>query len=235
MSYCVNCGVELEESQHACPLCGTEVVHPQKPFDRSAPRPFPERLDLFTPSDNRGFLALIISIVLALPAAICLACDVAYTQGAGWSVLVIGAMAALWVFIVPAMFIRRHAALILGVLDAGAVLGYLWVVERFAAGGNWLPSLAAPLVLLALLLFAADYLILRKAAATRLKKAAGSVATVPLFLIGLEACLDRYLDGRVSLQWSLFVSIPCVLLALLLVVVDRRQHLKAQMRKRLHM
>ena len=26
MSYCVNCGVELDASAHACPLCGTPVV-----------------------------------------------------------------------------------------------------------------------------------------------------------------------------------------------------------------
>ena len=28
MSYCVNCGVELEKSEKACPLCGIEVKNP---------------------------------------------------------------------------------------------------------------------------------------------------------------------------------------------------------------
>ena len=41
----------------------------------------------------------------------------------GWSMLVVGAAAMLWVFIVPPIFIRRHAVLLCGTLDNAAVLG----------------------------------------------------------------------------------------------------------------
>ena len=30
MSYCVNCGVRLAKSEHACPLCNTKVINPNK-------------------------------------------------------------------------------------------------------------------------------------------------------------------------------------------------------------
>ena len=133
MSYCVNCGVELADSERRCPLCHTEVHNPRQPYDRRIPKPFPNRLDLFEPEDNRGFAAAITTLLLALPAAICLACDVAYTRGAGWSMLVTGAMAMLWVFIVPPIFLRRHKVLFCGTLDTAAVLGYLWMVEHYAA------------------------------------------------------------------------------------------------------
>lgn len=235
MSYCVNCGVELDPSERACPLCGTEVVNPRRPYDKNAPKPFPARLDIFAPTDNRGFISLIVTLVLALPAAICLACDVAYTHGAGWSMLVVGAMAMLWVFIVPAMYVRRHAVLILGVLDIAALIGYLWIVERFAAKGEWLMGLAVPLVVLAAVVFVIDYFLIVKAVSARLKRAALAVATVPVFLLGLECCLDHYLSGGISLQWSIFVSIPCVIIALLFLVLNRRERFKREMRKRLHM
>ena len=29
MSYCVNCGVELDPSAKTCPLCGTPAWHPE--------------------------------------------------------------------------------------------------------------------------------------------------------------------------------------------------------------
>ena len=112
-------------------------AEPRQPFDRKAPQPFPARLDLFRPQSDRGFIAAILTLVLLLPAAICLACDVAYTSSAGWSMLVIGAVAMLWVFIVPALFIRRHPILFGLILDTAALLGYLFVVERFAARGLW--------------------------------------------------------------------------------------------------
>ena len=50
----------------------------------------------------------------------------------------------------------------------------------------------------------------------------------------IERAVDFYLDGQVDLFWSLLVSLPCLLLALLLLVLDRRRRFKAQMRKRLH-
>ena len=30
MSYCVNCGVKLKNSEKVCPLCNTEVINPKK-------------------------------------------------------------------------------------------------------------------------------------------------------------------------------------------------------------
>ena len=30
MSYCVNCGVELEKGAKKCPLCGTKVINPRE-------------------------------------------------------------------------------------------------------------------------------------------------------------------------------------------------------------
>lgn len=235
MSYCVNCGVELAPSERVCPLCGVEVCNPKQPYDRKYPKPFPAQIDLFAPQDNRTFTAAILTLVLALPAAICLACDVAYTDGAGWSMLVLGAMAMLWVFIVPSMFIRKHPVLLGGILDTGALLGYLWVVEHFAAKGVWFKQLAVPIVVLTDALFALDYWLIFKIIRGRFKQMATAVASVPLLLFGIEIIVDRYLTGTFSILWSYFVAIPCLILALLLLVLDRRQRFKNQMKKRLHM
>lgn len=114
------------------------------------------------------------------------------------------------------------------------VLGYLWLVERFAAPGEWYWRLAVPIVLLLFFLAAADTLLLRRVVKGRLRQTAAAVITVPLLLAGIEAAVDFYLDGQVDLFWSLLVSLPCLLLALLLLVLDRRRRFKAQMRKRLH-
>lgn len=234
MSYCVHCGVELAPSERACPLCHTEVCNPREPFDPKAPKPFPSRLDLFTPSDNRGFIAVIVTLVLALPAAVCLACDIAYTAGRGWSMLVVGAMAMLWVFIVPALYIRRHPVLFGVILDTGSVLAYLWIVQRFGAPGDWFERLTVPIVLLVDLLFLVNYVLLRWAVSGKFKQFAVVLATIPFFLVGVEISVSLYLKGHIRLVWSLIVSIPCLILALLMLVLNRRQRFKDEMRKRLH-
>ena len=39
MSYCVNCGVELESSLTECPLCNTPVINPKELFDQKKTSP----------------------------------------------------------------------------------------------------------------------------------------------------------------------------------------------------
>ena len=41
MSYCVNCGVELNPGARECPLCRTPVVNPSCPVDAAEPGFFP--------------------------------------------------------------------------------------------------------------------------------------------------------------------------------------------------
>ena len=41
MSYCVNCGVELDSSLKSCPLCHTPVLHPGELEKANAPSPYP--------------------------------------------------------------------------------------------------------------------------------------------------------------------------------------------------
>ena len=41
MSYCVNCGVELDSTASFCPLCRTPVVNPRQPVDTGSPPPSP--------------------------------------------------------------------------------------------------------------------------------------------------------------------------------------------------
>ena len=44
MSYCVNCGVELESSLVSCPLCNTPVINPNELPYVKKPSPYPEEM-----------------------------------------------------------------------------------------------------------------------------------------------------------------------------------------------
>ncbi|MCI8554161.1 MAG: hypothetical protein HFJ80_04360 [Clostridiales bacterium] len=235
MSYCVNCGVELAPAERVCPLCGVEVCNPRAPYDPAAPRPFPREVDRLEPVAGRAGLAPILTLLMALPAAICLACDLAYTQGTGWSVLAAGALGLLWIVTVPMVLLRRHRLLTGVALDSAGTLGYLWLVERYTTPGHWFIQLAVPLVLLLALLIVGDILLITRVITGRLRQMAAAVASSILLLVGTEAVVDSYLDGRVALFWSLLVSTPCLVLALLLLAFDRRKRFKEQMKKRLHM
>ena len=42
MSYCVNCGVELDKTAKECALCNTPVMNPREVIAQNAKTPFPE-------------------------------------------------------------------------------------------------------------------------------------------------------------------------------------------------
>ena len=64
MSYCVNCGVELDSSLDHCPLCNTPVINPNelKRIADAVP-PFPEQRGEVDTVKRRDF-TLLIGIIL---------------------------------------------------------------------------------------------------------------------------------------------------------------------------
>ena len=70
MSYCVNCGVELDATARACPLCHTPVQNPNRPVDAELPPPFPSRRKEVQPASKKELALPIIltggAIVTAL-------------------------------------------------------------------------------------------------------------------------------------------------------------------------
>ena len=43
MSYCVNCGVKLDDALNKCPLCNTPVINPKELKKKEAVSPFPTK------------------------------------------------------------------------------------------------------------------------------------------------------------------------------------------------
>ena len=117
MSYCVNCGVELHEAERKCPLCGTPVVNPNHPFDENAVPAYPKNVDYVTLQKERKTTALLISVILAVPASICLVCNYIISEAFTWSVYVLAALVLVWVLIVPPCIIKRSVVFWSLVLD----------------------------------------------------------------------------------------------------------------------
>ena len=66
MSYCVNCGVELDPTASTCPLCHTPVVNPRQPVDTELPPTFPASRAEVQPAPPRRRLALLLTAMLVV-------------------------------------------------------------------------------------------------------------------------------------------------------------------------
>lgn len=231
MSYCVNCGVELDADAPCCPLCQTPVIHPNRPPDPRATPNFPLERREVEPVDRRE-LALLFTTMVSCAGLCCALLNLmALWRGVPWSLFVVGACAMLWVWVVPPLLLRRAPSLLLLLLDLLAAGGYLVLIGRITNGGHWLTGLALPIWAgLSLVL-----LVLWQAGKHRsfLSRALLVLGGTVVLLLWLEWVIDRFLGGYHPM-WSLIAGAVGLTLMLPLAVIRLRPNLRRQVRRRFH-
>ena len=231
MSYCVNCGVELDETLRRCPLCGTEVINPNQ---RSAPdpaaRPFPSKVEQLERRAVRRFFTVMATLMLLIPPVVCLLCNVLSSGRITWSAYVLGATAMAYVYVlVPCAAEHPHPWLFL-LLDCGVTLLFLYAIAAHAHG-DWFLPLALPLTLSVAAAVAAVLLLFRRCRALFVRLS-GLLALSGLLCAAINLFISLYLERTPVLHWSLFVLAPFLILAAIALVVNRRVQFKEEVRRR---
>ena len=233
MSYCVNCGVELDSTAEACPLCHTPVYHPRQPIDRESPKPFPtERQEV--PLAAKWELAVLISAMLA-SAAVCCGILNIFLRAGLWSQYIIGAAAMLWIFLVPPLLRRGLSPVIQLLADVAAVSAYVGAIAWNLHGlGGWYLHIALPVILWLGAELLTVMLPLRRGRSI-LSTITIIIGAIGVFPVGVELFCDLYFRGVWQPGWSLVVLTIGVALMIPLIVVRRVPSLREEVRRRFHM
>lgn len=234
MSYCVNCGVKLDDTASFCPLCHTPVVNPNQSADAAAPKPFPTEPGEVAPV-SKWELALLISAMFASVAVCCAILNIFLPAERTWSLYVIGAAVMLWIWFVPPLLLRGMHLCFRLMLDVAAVGIYVFLISIDLDGLAWFMGLALPIILLggAVMLFLG--LMMRDRRRSILTSVTLIIGAVGVFLVGVEFFADHYLMGMWTPGWSLVVLTVCVALVIPLVIVRRVPSLREEVRRRFHM
>ena len=234
MSYCVHCGVELDTTAAACPLCHTPVADPRQPVDTVSPKPFPTERGEVAPVSRRE-LALLLSVMLASGSVCCTVLNVLLHAGRAWSLYVTGAALMLWFWLVPPLLRRGLPLPVRLILDGAAVAVYVLLIAVDLDGLGWYRALALPIILLgtACVLFLG--LVLGGGRRSILSTVTLLIGTAGVFLAGVELFVDRFRDGAWRPGWSVVVLAVCAALIIPLVVVRRVPSLREEVRRRFHM
>lgn len=234
MSYCVNCGVELDSTAAFCPLCQTPVRNPSQPVDRDSPTPFPTEPSE-VPLQARKAAAALVSAMLGAAAVSCGLLNLILPASHIWSLYVIGAAAMLWIFLVPPLLWRRLPWPVLILLDTGAIGLYILAIAWELDGLNWYVRLALPAVVLLGAILLALVLLLHGGKRSILTSTTLIIASAAVYLAGLELFGDLYFHGKWAPSWSLVLLIVAGALEIPLVVVRRVPSLRREVRRRFHM
>ena len=218
MSYCVNCGVELDGTAAFCPLCQAPVRNPYQPVDRDSPSPFPVEPSEVPLPPQRAAAALV-SAMLGSVAVCCGLLNIILLARHIWSLYVIGAAVMLWVFIVPPLLWRKLPLPVMTLLDAAAIGLYILLIAWELDGLDWYVQV----------------LLLQKGKRSILTTIALVIASVAVYVAGLELLADLHFHGEWGPSWSLVVLIVAGALEIPLLVVRRVPSLRREVRRRFHM
>ena len=236
MSYCVNCGVELEKSEPRCPLCGTEVVNPSAPQEEKPVRPYPSHVEHLDRRLDRRYIASFISLLLLIPLFTVMLTNIMVSGKLTWSYYVIGGeLVAFTVFLLP-MIATNMIRLLYIVIDAAAV-GVLLLLIRIMnqSDWSWLLLLGLPVTgFAALFAWFLSWMTSKKCRLPVLVRASLALAGIGLLIVCIEFFIGLYRHAIAWPGWSLYVLFPCLVLGSALLLLNRRARLKAEIRKRFY-
>lgn len=233
MSYCVNCGVELDGSLKECPLCNTPVINPREiPCDRAA-APFPREKGQVEAVKKKD-AGILLSTVVVATAVVCGLLNLLVFSGKPWSLTIIGACVLLWVIMIPVVIYSRQPIYVSILFDGIAMAAYLYLLTYLTGSREWFAGLGLPVTVLVTVIVEILTACVRKIPRSFLTVALCSFTAMAVLCIGLELLIDRYLYDKVSLSWSAVVLTVCVIVDITIVTLLSRKRLRNAVRRRLH-
>ena len=236
MSYCVNCGVKLEQSLQTCPLCHTPVINPNDPHTQIAScsySAFPQKsgeVELARQKDAGIWL----TIVLAASALTCFILNITTFQSNRWSLPVIGACILLWVFFCPKMLYSKFPLAFCLAADALCIIGYEYFLSTLTSSDHWFYQLALPTTIMTGSLILIYILLYRLVSRAVLATVLYFFIEVGILNVGIEILIDRFLGLPFKLGWSAIVLSVCTVISVALIAVLSIARLRNTVRKRLH-
>ena len=233
MSYCVNCGVELEASLRERPLCHTPVVNPKEAGKTVPPSPYPTDRGQVE-EVKRKDLGILLSVVLSATAVTCLLLNLLVFNRSLWSLLVIGICICLFVFTFPMVYYRKMPPSLSLLADGAAVAVYLYMIAYLTPSTAWFWQLGLPIVLLVILNTEIFTFLARLVPFSLLSGALCLFIEIPLFCAALEVMIRRMLSAPIRLTWSAVVLTVCVIIDVALITILVKKRLRNEVRRRLH-
>ncbi len=228
MSYCVNCGVELDDSAKACALCGAPVLNPylDEP-EQELPAPYPDRLVL-PEGANRRYIAFIVSMVLLIPNLVCGVANLLMLGSGLWSVYVVSASLLFWVLFIVPFLMERPRPHLLWLLDtlAGALYALLFYVIGWGQRG-WFLRLGLPLILglSAMALFMILWLGRKRRDWPHVSIAA--LLEIALYAVYADVLFSLFFHTGMPVRYSLLIVVCCLALMAFFIAVARNKRLRA--------
>lgn len=236
MSYCVECGVKLEQSLKICPLCQTPVVNPNELTTASGSiniGPFASTKGEVEPLKKHD-IGLWFTLVFGSTAIACGLLNFLVFNHNYWSIPVIGACIIIWLFFCPRMFLPKIPVSINLAISGVSVIIYELAITLMTENDRWFYELTLPITLVLLTLLGLFGLLYKYVSSSVIASALYFFIDVAILSIAIECFVDRFIGLKVHIFWSAIVFSVCAVISVALIAILSIKRLRATVRKRLH-
>ena len=233
MSYCVNCGVKLEDTLPRCPLCNTPVINPAELKKAGLIPPFPvEKGEIENVKSKDG--AILLTVFFFTTSLCCALLNYLVFNQNLWSIPIIGLCSFLWVVFFPIILFKNLPIYAFIIMDGFALAGYLFMISFMTNSRVWLTDLALPITALLTTLIIVYTFFVRNISSSILACALYLYILIPTFCIGIELLICQFKDKPLHIVWSAIVLAPCAIVSIILITILSRKRLREAVRRRLH-
>lgn len=228
MSYCVNCGVELEKTCKACPLCDTPVINPREKKTEEKPA-YPEHLSI-PDSVNKRYICFILSLIIFIPNIVVIILNTIFFSNPILKYIV-GAFAVFWIWFLFPLLWKKPIPSVLVAIDALTLMVYLYLYRIGGDDNGWVLAIAIPIVVFLWGIVNLFLLWFRK----KRSKPAISVAVlgaINIMTVVTEVSTSIFFLKKLELVVSFVMTACCVSLMIFFAVLAKSRRMKAWIQRK---
>lgn len=221
MSYCVNCGVELDEEFNACPLCGFTIGKKDiiKPIPQS--EFYPSDIILLHKKETSRHIWELSGIISFSGIAVCTIVDLVIFKRLSWSLYADTSFLASWICLTLILLaFRKYFIIIAGLLIT--ILTMLFLFDLFSPHVNWFYGIGLPITIALFVSISIVVVLWNVAHFKGFNILAFAFFVLSGFCFVSEVFIDKYLFNAVEIRWSAIVAVSILPIALVLLFVHYR-------------
>lgn len=233
MSYCVNCGVELDPTCTSCPLCHTKVYNPNHTDLTETVPPFPTLHGETEPVRHYEFTILMTIIFLTTSVVCGLLNHFTFPIGK-WSYYVSGACVMFWIFLIPVFFPGKTNPFLNLTLDRLSIAAYFFMISILHPGNGWYLHIALPIIVLSTVCTQIVYLFSVTRKSSMIAKTVVVLGNIAVFCTILELLIDYHFYQELTPSWSAVVLTCCMSVDIILLTICSLKGIRNELRRRMH-
>lgn len=232
MSYCVNCGVELEKGCPECPLCDTPVINPREKTTDNDKSVYPENI-IIPKSLSKKYWVFLISMIMLIPNLVMLILN-ALIFDSHVVPYITGGFVVSWIWFLFPFLWKKVMPMLLLAIDALALLVYLYTFRILGDDSGWFALVAMPVVIV-MWAIGNGFILLFKKNKNKALRTTAVIGAINVMSFVIEICMNMFYNGRLMIPVSLVVTACCVSLMIFFIVLAKSKKLNAWVSRKFFM